>query len=119
MLLVPSKGEVILPCRSMNGHLGVGWQKPTEHASWQTLDSPSAPHASPRLPMPGTHFLGDPASHPTLCGPVIPTWWSLAQGAYLHSPKKLILDVAAPKLLLHCGPCGCVQHLQPYLEGRS
>lgn len=52
MLLVPSKGEVILTsgCRSINGHLGLlGWQKPTEHPSLQPLDFPSPLHSSPSL----------------------------------------------------------------------
>lgn len=48
MLLVPSKGEVVLAsgCRSINGLLGVGWKKPIKHPSLQLLDSPSPPHTS-------------------------------------------------------------------------
>lgn len=41
----------------------------------------------------------------------------LAWGHYLHSPEQLVLDVATPKLLLHRGPSGGVQHLQPHLRG--
>lgn len=100
------------------GHPGQGMQrgkwavrKPPEHPSLQSPDLP----ASPLIPKPGTHLCCDPASHPTLCGPV----WVLVWGCYLHSPKELILDVAAPKLLLHRGPCGGIQHLQPHLKGRG
>lgn len=51
MLLVPSKGEVVLAsgCRSINGLLGVGWKKPIKHPSLQPLDSPSPPHTSSHL----------------------------------------------------------------------
>lgn len=51
MLLVPSKGEVILAggCRGINEHLGVGWQKPTKYPSLQTLDPHSPPYSPPSL----------------------------------------------------------------------
>lgn len=55
MLLVPSKGEVILArgCRGIYEHLGVCWQKPTEHPSMLT-------QTSPLIPKPGTHLFCDP-----------------------------------------------------------
>lgn len=48
------------------------------------------------------------------------TLWSpsciLAWATNLYCPEELILDVATSKFLLHCGSCGCIQHLQPHLR---
>lgn len=52
MLLVPSKGEVVLAggYRSINGHLGLlSWQKPTEHPSLQPWTLPALSPSSPSL----------------------------------------------------------------------
>lgn len=52
----------------------------------------------------------------TLCLTLWSPFCILAWSTNLYCPEELILDVAASKLLLHCGSCGCIQHLQPHLR---
>lgn len=103
MLLVPSKGEVVLA--------GIQRYKQAPLLAVLGLSSPPPTHPQAQCPL-----LCGPESHP-ISEPVIPAQWVLAWGHYLHSSEELVLDMAAPKLLLHRGPCGCVQHLQPHLKG--
>lgn len=87
--------------------------EPAERPGLQPAGSPSPPRlvskpgATCSVPLNHIHPLWAPDP-----GPVVLAW-----GHYLHGPEQLVLDVAAPKLLLHRGPRGRVQHLQPHLRG--